>query len=364
MMGQTGADDYYRGIVNGVDSDKDFVQQGGGGGFAWVLQEGNRNLEPEIADTWTAGFVLNSPFSNPWLSGITLGFDWYSIEIDDAIMTFSIDYANYRCFGADTGLSPAEKAASPGCQLIPRDQNNGEALSTKLSYDNQATIDTQGFDIMFNWNAYIASLVPLDIPGSINLNVHATILDSYETRQSAAPYDVPIEWKGSLGPNLPGTQGGAYDYRLFTSLTYMLDTWSASLRWRHLPGVYSAGYAEQQGLIANNARVAAGGDGIILGYTPSTEIETDAYDVFDLSGNWDINDMFQIRLGITNLFNTEPPEFASSAGRPPGSDLDVCNNAPGCSNPGSYSLATLGGFTGGYYDTVGRRFFVGVKVRF
>ncbi len=364
MMGTRGADEYYRGIVGGVDQEVDFTQQSGGGGFAWVLQEGNPLLDPEIADTWTLGFVLNSPFYNPWLGGITLGFDWYSIEIDDAIMTFSIDYANFNCFGTGAGLSPEEQAASPACQLVPRDQNNGVALNTTLSYDNQATIETQGFDIMFNWHADIAALVGVNVPGSVNLNVKATILDSYETRQSAAPYDVPIEWKGSLGPNLPGTQGGAYDYRLFTTLTYALETWSASLRWRHLPGVYTAGYAEQQALIANNARVAGGGDGIILGYTPTTEIETDSYDIFDLSGSWDINETFSVRLGITNLFNTDPTEVGSTAGYAPGSDLDVCNDAPGCSNPSSYSLPSTGGFNGGYYDTVGRRFFVGMKVRF
>jgi iron complex outermembrane receptor protein len=278
-------------------------------------------------------------------------------------MMYSIDYANYRCFGEDTGLSPAEQAASPACQLIPRDQHNGAALTTVLSYDNQATIETAGFDIMFNWFANIASL-GVDVPGSLNLNVQATILDSYETKLSPAIYDVPIEWKGSLGPNLPGTQGGAYDYRLFTSLTYALDTWSASLRWRHLPEVWTSGYASQQAIIRNNAAVAAGGPGLILSYTPTTEIKTDSYNVFDLSGTWDINETFSLRGGITNLFDTAPPDVGSSAGRAPGSDLAVCNGAPGCTDPTSYSLYSRGGFSAGYYDTLGRRFFLGLKARF
>jgi outer membrane receptor protein involved in Fe transport len=193
--------------------------------------------------------------------------------------------------------------------------------------------------------------------------VQANILDTYETKLSPAVYDVLTEWKGSTGPNLPGTQGGAYDYRLFTTLSYNQPDWGVSLRWRHLPSVWTAGYAEQQALIANNANVTAGGDGIILGYTPTTVIETDSYDIFDLSGTWDINDMFQVRFGVTNLFDTEPVNSGSTAGYPPGSDLDVCGDAPGCSNPDSYSLGSLGGFSGGYYDTLGRRFFVGVKVR-
>jgi iron complex outermembrane receptor protein len=365
MMGSVAADNYYRGIIGGVDQDRDFAQQGGGGGFAWVLQEGNPELKPETADTWSAGFVMSSPLENPWLAGITMVVDWYSIEIEDAIMTYSLDYANYRCFGTglEAGLSPAEQALTLGCRLVPRDQYNGQPLSTKVSYDNQAYMKSSGVDIGFTWYADIAAL-GWDVPGSLGFNVQANILDTYETKLSPAVYDVLTEWKGSLGPNLPGTQGGAYDYRLFTTLNYNQQDWGVTLRWRHLPSVWSAGYAEQQALIANNAAVTAGGDGIILSYTPTTEIETDSYDVFDFSGTWDINEIFQVRFGITNLFDQEPVNFASTAGRPAGSDLDICNDAPGCTNPSSYSLGSLGGFMGGYYDTLGRRFFVGVKARF
>ncbi len=369
LMGATGAADYYNGIVGGVDSNRDFTQQGAGGGFAWVIQKGNPELRPEVAKTFTAGFVMNSPIENPWLSGITLAFDWYMVNIKNTIMTYSIDYANYRCFGAPTGLSAAEQAAAPACQLLPRDQVNGAALSTVLSYDNQATIETSGFDIAFNWGSEIADLGLINLPGRIGFNMQATLLDYYKTRQSPAPYDVEVEWKGSLGPNLSGTQGGAYDYRLFGSLSYSLNNWSASLRWRHLPGVYSAGYAEQQALIANNAEVTAGAPGLILTYTPTTEIETSAYDVFDLSANWSINEMFSLRAGITNLADKRPNFVAPSAGRP-ATEWDatelaaVCGGAPGCANPTTYSLPVVGTFNGGYYDTLGRRFFVGFKASY
>jgi iron complex outermembrane receptor protein len=367
MMGTIGADAYYRGIVGGVDQPNNFTQQTASFQFLWLLQEGNPNLDPETADTLTIGFVMSSPFEAPLLSGMTLALDYYDIKIEDAIMTYSVDYSNYRCFGVDTGLSPAEQAASPACQLIPRDQNNGGPLSTKLSYDNQGTIKTSGMDIMFNWFFDIDAL-GLNVPGSLNLNVQATILDSYETRQSPLVFDVPIEWKGSLGPTLPGTQGGAYDYRIFTGLTYAPpdNNWSATMRWRHLPGVWSTGHASQQALIANNARVAAGGDGMILGYTPGTDIKSDSYNIFDLSGTWDINETFTLRFGITNLFDKPPIYTGATAGYPEGSDKAVCNGAPGCTDPYSNSLPSVGswGGMGGYYDTLGRRFFMGLKARF
>jgi len=222
---------------------------------------------------------------------------------------------------------------------------------------------------MFNWFLDFAGL-GFDVPGTIGFSLQATILDSYKTRQSPAPYDVEIEWKGSMGPNLPGTQGGSYDYRLFGTLSYnnTQDNWSVSLRARYLPPVWSAGYAEQQALKANNAAYTVGGNRILLGYTPSTEIETDSYTIFDWSGTWDINETFSLRFGITNLFDTAPPDFASTAGYAPGMDLTTVCSAEaltrGCRNPSGHSLYTRGAFMGGYYDTLGRRFFMGLKVRF
>jgi outer membrane receptor protein involved in Fe transport len=349
---------------------RDFTQPPPGGGFAWVLQQGNPELQPETAATWTAGFVLNSPLENPWLSGITLAFDWYRVKIRNAIMTYSIDYANYRCFGDTSGgLSPAAQAATSACQLVPRDQNNGEALNTVLSYDNQATIETSGFDILFNWNATIADLGLVDVPGTLGLNIQTTILDTYKTKQSPAVFDVETEWKGSLGPNLPGTQAGAYDYRIFANLSYNLDNWGVNFRWRHLPPVYTAAVAQENAIIENNAAVTGGAPGIILGYIPGSVNETSSYDIFDLSANWQINETFGLRAGITNLFDRAPLSVGSTAGYPPGTTLSgICGGAPGCTNPGAYSLGTrgalAGAFTGGYYDTIGRRYFVGLKVNF
>jgi outer membrane receptor protein involved in Fe transport len=373
MMGQTAADDYYRGIVGGVDGIRNVGSQGGGGFFNWVQMIGNPELKPESADTWTAGFVLNSPLENPLVSGITLSFDYYNIKIEDAIMLYSIDYANYRCFGTgmDAGLTPAEQAATTACQLVPRNVESGGPLSAMLSYDNQATIDTSGFDIMLNWHADVAAM-GLNIPGFLNFNVKATVLDSYVTRQSPAVYDVPTEWKGSFGPNIGGMNGGSYDYRLTTNLTYdnVRYPWRTTLTWRHLPGIWSAGHASQQAIIKNNKAVAAGADGIILAYEPRTDIKTDSYDVFNLNGSWDITDKVTLRFGIDNLFETKPRSIGSTAGYNPEDTPDlsaVCSEeeeALGCTDPAAYSVPNIADYNGGFYDIIGRTFFMGVKVRF
>ena len=360
LMGATATQNFYF-------AGNDVTQPGGGGGFAWVLQEGNRGLESETSDSWTFGGVLRAPSDNPWLSGLNFTMDYYKVEIEDAIMQYSLDFAQFRCFGERIVTTPAEaqqQAQTAGCQLMPRDQNNGAALSTKVSYDNQATIETAGFDIGANWFANFNDL-GFDLPGGLGLSLNATVLDYYRTKQSPGVFDPVIEWAGSLGPNLTGTQGGAYDYRLFGNLSYIRDNWSVTLRWRHLPEVDSVGMANTRARMRNNEAVAAGAPGIILNYSPITEQPIGAYNIFDLAANWTFSETLSFRAGITNLLDTEP-EVQFNPGRPRDVPLSsYCEGqAPGCLAPFSYALPSVGGFNGGYYDTIGRRMFIGVKATF
>lgn len=358
---------------------------GGGSAFNWVNQRGNSNLTSETADSWTFGFVMNSPFESPWLRNTTLSVDYYRVEIEDAIMLFSVDFANFRCYGAEIvtdAAGAAARAASPECQLVPRNAATGGPLTTAISYDNQATINTAGADIGLNWVLNLGDLSS-GRQGGIGLNLQATWLDYYRTKQSPADFDVETEWKGSLGPNLSGTNAGAYDYRLFSTFSYFRNDWAVNLRWRYLPGVHTAQYASLQAVIDNNARVAAGGPGIILSYTPSdasagsprnaraTELETDSYSIFDLSFNYTVSDNVRVRGGITNLLDEKPVEIGSTTGYPVGTDLSsICGGAPGCVNPTFFSLPETGGaaggsaFNGGYYDTIGRSYFLGFDYQF
>lgn len=359
MMGAAGANRFYN-----VDN----AAPGGGALFNWINQIGNPHLEAEVADTWTYGFVINPPFKSPLLSGINITLDAYKIKIDNAILQTSVDNANFNCVGrvlVTTAAEAAAQAASPACQLNPRDQVSGVPLSTTISYSNQATIDTAGFDMSLNWRASFADFGS-KLKGGLSYNLSSTFLDYYKTKQSPAIFDVLTDWKGSLGPNLIGTQGGAYDYRLFQTFSYFRDTWSVSLRWRGLPSVWSAGYMSQQAIKANNV-AAAGGDTskIVLGYVPSTEIKTDSYRVFDLAFSYNFRAKMTLRGGITNVLNTAPVEVASTNGFPIGTNLPgICNGAPGCTNPQAPSLQTTGAFNGGYYDQLGRRAFLGFNVNF
>ncbi|MET0282600.1 MAG: TonB-dependent receptor [Steroidobacteraceae bacterium] len=359
QMGTAGAAQYYSANAGGAT----------GGGFAWTYQQGNPDLDSEKADTWTAGFVFTSRSGNPWLSGLNLAVDWWKVDIKDAIQQYSTDYARYLCYGAVTVTNAAEaaaQAASANCQNVGRAAADGAPTTMLLRYDNQATISTAGFDVALNWGSTLADL-GVGIPGRLGINVQTTILDTYKTKQSPFDFDVETEWKGSLGPTLTGTNGGAYKYRLNTSFNYALDNKSFSLRWRHLPSVWGVGKATENAIIANNERVAGGGDGVLLSYTPGTSEKVSSYNMIDASFNWSINETLSVRAGVDNVFNFQPRITGASAGYPAGTDLAaVCAAAPGCQAPTGYSLASSGAGTTspGYYDVLGRRYFLGLKARF
>lgn len=367
LMGGAGspaAESFYRAGTNVTQP----AAPGTGGGFTWVLQEGNPNLESESADTWTFGAVLSSPWDNPWLEGLQASVDWYKVNIEDAILQYSTDYAAAQCFGATTVSTPeqaATQAASAACQSVPRNLGTGGAVTVKISYDNLATIETSGFDFAIDWRANFADLGFDAIPGGLSMRLQATVLQEYKTRQSPAFYDIEIDWAGSLGPNLTGTQGGSYDYRLFGNLTYFKDNWNVGLRWRYLPEVYSTGKNLADAIQENNAAVLNGAPGIQLAYAPITELPTPAYDIWDMSFGVEVNETLSVRGGITNLFNTSPAQVYN-----PGRPFDVplssyCEGrVAGCQTPTTYSLPSRQGFNGGYYDTLGRRFFLGVQASF
>jgi iron complex outermembrane receptor protein len=114
----------------------------------------------------------------------------------------------------------------------------------------------------------------------------------------------------------------AYDYRLFTTLGYSVGDWSASLRWRHLPSIVP------EGTIRTTAR-----------YT-----ETPSYDVFDVSGRYTFAGKWELRFGIDNLLDKEPPIVNQRT-------VNERYTQTGVTNPA-------------FYDVLGRRYFVGMKMQF
>jgi len=301
LMGPTGASTYYANQIPGT----------GFFPFALVTNQGNVNLKNEVADTLTAGFVFRPAFDSKLLSRFSAAIDWYQIDIDDTIAPLSFDAIYGECFAT-------LDANSSFCQLITRDPTSGNPAQTIGSFLNVGKLKTSGVDLNVDWAADLADLGLASLPGSLGVNLAATYLDSFETQD--LPTAPIVENAGTLA------QGGQYRYKTYLTTTYSVSGVSASLRWRHLPSAHSAARATQ----------------------PNTPFQGPShYDIVDLNGTWEISESYQLRFGIENLFDTDP---------------EITSFDP---DPSSPTFTTGAGTTNaGFYDTLGRRYFVGFKARF
>lgn len=292
--------------------------------YSIAITQGNPNLNSESARTVTAGVVLSSPFSNPLWKRLRMSVDWYSIKVDGAIGIPGFNTVYQECLdaqynslvGAPAGsVTGAQMAANnPYCALINREyapsagDYYGAPRNYKAEYINQGGIKDQGIDFELDWVGLFADMGPLRvIPGQVSLNVVATYLDLYAV--SPFPGAAYIDYTGTL-------ENSSYGYKVLTNFTYSVNRLSVGLRWEHLPGV--------------NAPPGS----------PPTELGANAYNLVGLFSNWQINHIFDVRFGIDNLFNSRPQWVGAT--------------------PDNHAVGT----TNDNYDTIGRRFYVGVQAKF
>jgi iron complex outermembrane receptor protein len=273
-----------------------------------IVQVGNTELQSEEAETWTVGFVFTSPGG---LDGLTASLDFYNIEVTDAISTFEGGQIYDRCFNRNGVSNPGMTANDPGgfCALINRNESTGAAGTVDSRYLNTGLIETAGVDVQVNWAGDLG-----DGGGSVYVNSLASFLDKYNTQ--ATRTDPILEFKDTLGG------GGQYKYRLNTTVGYNFGGGNAGVgvRWRYLPEVKNGAYVTNRNTL---------------------NLPTDSYNVFDAFASYTFNERYQLRAGIDNLLNEDPA---------------IVGATPTDSN----SASTIAG----YYDTLGRRLYVGLRMEF
>lgn len=298
------------------------VQSAAGSGFAFPTLIGNPNLTPEKANTWTVGAVIRSPFNSPALQRLSLTVDFYDIKIKDAIGAQTIGAVSQQCF--DPAFNPlvltdaTAAANSQFCQLLPRTQT-GNTGNTFITYSNAGRVHLQGIDAQLDWSTPVG-------PGTLFLNA----LVNYQLTFKSSPLSaLPlVDYVGTLGTVENGLNQGAYEYRIFATLGYAIGGARLALQWQHLPAVEDGGEVTTPGGTPNTA-----------GYP--------AYDIFNLSGSYSVTKDISLRFGIDNLFDKAPPL---------GSYNPNANAAIGQVRGGSFNST--------FYDTNGRRFFIGASMKF
>jgi iron complex outermembrane receptor protein len=274
------------------------------------VPQGNPRLGVEEAKTWTLGAVFASPGG---LENLTASVDFYSIDITDAIATLDATFVYSKCLNAD-GTNPTYSLNDPGgyCALIDRDPVNGQRSSVDAPYLNSGNLSTKGIDVAVNWAK------DFENGGAFTFNSALTYLSEFKIQDSAQ--DPVLDVRDTLSTTYYGAQ---YKYKLNNTFGYSLPGGRSSLglMWRHLPDVRSETATRDPN---------------------TTQLGADAYNVFNFFARFSVNERLEFRGGIDNLFD-EDPEIVEAR---PGADSNSDVTRPE------------------YYDLLGRRMYVGLKMNF
>ncbi|WP_129646556.1 TonB-dependent receptor domain-containing protein [Peristeroidobacter agariperforans] len=244
------------------------------------LTRGNRDLDPETADTYNIGFSWQPGSQSPWVSGITLSVDYYDISIKDVISIVPGLTALSKCYNLD-GSNPGYDPSNSFCALLTRDAN-GLLQVIRTPYLNLGGLETSGIDVQFAWSADLNEI------GFGTGRVFFSTGVGYSKNFSIQTLpNTPFQEYG--GTN---TIGASYpEYKALTSVGYGIGGASVSVRWRYQHAM----------------------DDVTSVTTPANPgVGVPTYNLYDLVGSYEFNDQWQIRMGITNLTDKDSVFVSSS----------------------------------------------------
>jgi outer membrane receptor protein involved in Fe transport len=278
------------------------------------LVGGNPDLSPEKATTKTLGVVLQPRF----IPRLAATVDWYDIKVKGAIQGFGADAILLNCVNQSTASTPAAS-----CALIHRAPGGSLWLSplgfvTDLP-QNVGAVETKGIDGNISYSYRFGSL------GTLSASAVGTYVQHFLTNDGLNPeYDCAGFYGATCGNPLP-------HWRHKARLSFQMPSGiGLSFQWRYIGSVKHQGFSN---------------DEVLHGSTPALNPKVPAQSYFDLAGTFTVGDHYNLRLGVNNIFDKDPPVFTSSLG--------------------SCAVATCNGNTyGGTYDTLGRYFFAGATLNF
>ena len=172
-------------------------------------QSGNSALAPEVANTWTAGVVLQPSF----IRGLQISFDWYNLRLKQAINTVDPQQLAELCVDQPT-------IDNPFCASIVRQQGTGLISNFSLKPQNVASFETAGLDINLDYAFTVNKL------GQFNLKVVGNYLNKLKTvgTPGAEPTD-------DLGETPPASTYLSPKYQVFTNMTFTTGPVTLSYSW-------------------------------------------------------------------------------------------------------------------------------------
>jgi len=297
--------------VRAADMSERFNAAGGGatvtdpflGGRQTVFSEiigGNPSVQPEKADTYSAGIVL-TPTS---VRGLSMSVDWYSINIKGAIGRLGAQNIVNECFEGATQL----------CAQITRDPTTNQIIGMKDVFLNINSEKVVGTDVEADYRTSLG--------GSRALSFR--LLGGYLDEFALANLGAPVAQEAGTTGNLPLPR-----LQLNFSVNFTQGPYSIFVNERYI----SSGKREWNdnepalgGQIINDDHIASAlYTDVNLAYTMTTKHETE----------------WQLYLNVANALNRAPPRVPIFSGF--GGTTDT-NRA--------------------LFDVLGRRFVLGLKFSF
>jgi iron complex outermembrane recepter protein len=272
---------------------------------------GNPQLEPEKADTLTAGVVIHPP--SEWIGGsnLNVAVDYFDIDLSDAVAQLGGQLIVNRCVAGNADY----------CQFVTRDPTTGLLTQLFNRNLNLNSLKSKGIDIDIDYSFDLASLFE-KAGGRVGLRALATRTYDLTTIDSTGFVTNRAGQNGAPASQLSGVPTWVVDL----TLSYQLRALSVYLQTHSLSGgVYNAtalgprddGYSITNPASINNNWVAG-------------------RNYVNLAASYDITKAVQLFGSVTNLFDSNPPVAPSS----------------------------VGGFNPVLYDPIGRQYHLGARVKF
>jgi outer membrane receptor protein involved in Fe transport len=244
------------------------------------LLGGNPDLEPETADSYTAGLVLQPRF----LPRFALTVDAFDIKVKNTIGTIGADVIINQCLATGDPLF---------CSRINRAPNTGSLFLSQNGFitdinANVGRLETRGVDINASYTQ------PLGGMGSLAFSMVGTYLDKLVVEPlEGVRYDCAGFFGAQCGTPNP-------EWRHKVRLTYTAPNGvGLSAQWRHFAAV-------DNDVTSSDPDLAGGNPGL-----GSAEIKQQNY--LDLVLTARIGDHYQFRLGANNILDRIPPTLVTPA---------------------------------------------------
>lgn len=244
--------------------------------LARVFRGGNQSLRPEVADTYTAGVVLQPRM----IPGLRFSADYYDIEIRDAIDLVGAQVITDRC----------NLGGSNYCALLTRSPATGLITDVVDQYLNVNRIKTRGIDFELDFSKRFGT------DNRIAINLLATrVFDLIQVDATGA-----LDRAGQTGRQVGGPIG-VPEYTLDGTFTFEKGPFGTTVQGHYVPrGSYDASLIgpddpKYSNTLANSIDNNVVGDML----------------TFNLSLRYTIavsgGSTMQVYAAINNLFDTDPP---------------------------------------------------------